>query len=253
MRQKREDIQSEEQAPGGSGSNTGGGTDDGDFVIGDGTIIENIQETVDNVKDTLTDAAIELSNRYNDPTFRDELSVSVDFTVSTEFRDDDLRPSGRMEYFANNDVTGYDDDGSTHCMFSYEDLDNCKRDDWTVKFTVWDERSGLHLLDVLPTGGGGPDPVWYRYENFPMGSNKEQEVSVKASCCLQGVMLRATDIAGNQAEMVADNNGGDRVDGLSDPAKYAIIAVSCIVGVALIGAGIYFCVYKKKYGAVPTS
>jgi hypothetical protein len=39
----------------------------------------------------------------------------------------------------------------------------------------------------------------FRYLNFPIGSTQEHEVVAIASCCTQGMKLRATDVAGVEA------------------------------------------------------
>ena len=38
-----------------------------------------------------------------------------------------------------------------------------------------------------------------RYPNFAMGSTHEHEIVAVASCCTQGMRLRATDVAGVEA------------------------------------------------------
>ena len=43
-----------------------------------------------------------------------------------------------------------------------------------------------------------------RHLNFPIGSNQEHEIIAVASCCTQGMKLRVTDVAGEEAELDAE-------------------------------------------------
>ncbi len=216
---------------GGSGSNTAG-------------------EVLDNIKDNVGNFIGNIANRGNDPTFRADLAVTVDFTVAAELEDDDS-PDGDIEYLESYDGGSESSENDGECEFEPDDLENCNKGDWYVKFKIQDEDSGLHLIQVLPTGGqGNPNSLFYRYDNFPIGSVNEHSVTVSASCCLEGVMLRATDVAGNQEEFVAENGGSS---GMSDGAKIAIIVICCVVGLGIIGAVLWFCVFKKRYSSVPTS
>ena len=58
-----------------------------------------------------------------------------------------------------------------------------------------------------------------RYTNFPIGATKEQEVVAEASCCIEKLRLRVTDVSGEVAEAHAvwDETGS----GLDATAIYA--------------------------------
>jgi len=46
--------------------------------------------------------------------------------------------------------------------------------------------------------------LFFRYINFPIGSVQEHEIIAVASCCTQGMKLRATDVAGVEAIQEAE-------------------------------------------------
>lgn len=50
-------------------------------------------------------------------------------------------------------------------------------------------------------------PTDFRYENFDLGTDDEQMVTVAASCCTEGMLVRISDIAGNVAEVEAKSSG----------------------------------------------
>ena len=52
--------------------------------------------------------------------------------------------------------------------------------------------------------------IWqpcYRYKNFHIGTNQEEEVVAGASCCLEKMRVRVFDVAGNLREETAYNGG----------------------------------------------
>ena len=88
-----------------------------------------------------------------------------------------------------------------------------------------------------------------RYTNFPIGTTKEQEVVAAASCCLEGIRLRVTDVAGKVGEQHAiwDGTGSG---GLSTTAIYAIIgACAAVVLIIVVVVAVVLC-KKYKYDAV---
>jgi hypothetical protein len=88
-----------------------------------------------------------------------------------------------------------------------------------------------------------------RYVNYPIGTTAEQTLMVQASCCYQSVLVRITDVAGNVAEVQA-NNGGTGTP-MSDGLFYGLIAGGVVLALIIIGVVAYFC--RRKYSAVPTN
>ncbi len=88
----------------------------------------------------------------------------------------------------------------------------------------------------------------FRYENFPVGTEKEFEVIAAGSCCLEGMVLELEDVSGNQEKIEADRDGTGTP--MSKGLMWGLI-IGAIILVILIGVAIYFC-YRKKYQAVPS-
>ncbi len=88
-----------------------------------------------------------------------------------------------------------------------------------------------------------------RYENFAIGTDKEYEVSLAMSCCLEGVEVKIEDVAGNQAKVEAENGGTGTP--MSKGLKWGLIGAAIAVVLILIGVGIFCC--KKKYSSLPGS
>ncbi len=90
---------------------------------------------------------------FNDPSFRTEVSLTIEFQVLSELDDDD-EPDTRLSYFAESD-----DDT---CQMEV-DSPSCQNEEWWVRIEMQDEDSGLNRIEVL---GKGPNanayPVYYR-------------------------------------------------------------------------------------------
>merc|ERR1712156_511348 len=81
---------------------------------------------------------------------------------------------------------------------------NCENEWWWAKFRIQDEDSGLQTVRVSPTGKDTyTEQVYYRHINFPIGTTTEREVYAAASCCIEGMRLEVTDVAGETAERYA--------------------------------------------------
>jgi hypothetical protein len=89
--------------------------------------------------------------------------------------------------------------------------------------------------------------VFFRHVNFPIGNTVEHEVVAAASCCIEGMRLLVTDVAGETAEAYAmwDGTGS----GLSMTTIYAIIG-GCAAGVLLIVIIVVAVVCRNKYSSV---
>jgi len=177
---------------------------------------------------------------YNDPSNKREVRSTVVFKVTDEMEEDDTEPWTKIEYGAeSDDETCTNGPGEPGCDLEY----------WWVKFRIQDEDSGLHLVDVKPGGKETyQNQVYYRYTNFPIGTTKEQEVVAAASCCLEGLRLRVTDVSGEVAEAHAiwDETGS----GLSATAIYAIIgACAAVVLIIVVVVAVVLC-KKYRYDAV---
>jgi len=179
---------------------------------------------------------------YNDPSNKREVRATVVFKVTDEMveDEDDTEPWTKIEYGAeSDDETCTNGPGEPGCDLEY----------WWVKFRIQDEDSGLHLIDVKPGGKETyQNQVYYRYTNFPIGTTKEQEVVAAASCCLEGLRLRVTDVSGEVAEAHAiwDETGS----GLSATAIYAIIgACAAVVLIIVVVVAVVLC-KKYRYDAV---
>eukprot|EP00093_Oithona_nana_P006503 06503.XXX_222917_221780_1 [CDS] Oithona nana genome sequencing. len=177
---------------------------------------------------------------YNDPSNKREVRATVVFKVTDEMVEDDTEPWTKIEYGAESeDETCTNGPGEPGCDLEY----------WWVKFRIQDEDSGLHLVDVKPGGKETyQNQVYYRYTNFPIGTTKEQEVVAAASCCLEGLRLRVTDVSGEVAEAHAiwDETGS----GLSTTAIYAIIgACAAVVLIIVVVVAVVLC-KKYRYDAV---
>ena len=93
----------------------------------------------------------------DDPSFRSELDITVELTVTTEEFEDETKPEVELHY--------YEEEGEEkNCKYEQDDLENCDKDTWWTRFVVKDEKSGLHTIKFVPTGGAAnPDSIYYRY------------------------------------------------------------------------------------------
>jgi len=108
------------------------------------------------------------------------------------------------------------------------------------------------LINVDPIGR---EPlgrrIYYRYLNFPLGSVQEHEIIAVASCCTQGMRLRATDVAGVEEALEAEWKGTGE-GGLSKTALWGIIGgVAAFVVIIVVIVVVVVC--RKKYSAVSTN
>jgi hypothetical protein len=94
--------------------------------------------------------------QFMDPSYRRDLSITVEFTVADELEDDD-DPWIKLYY-------GAEDDGET-CMYEPGDP-NCENDYWWVKFRIseeGDEESGLSEINIVSEGENMyGTPIYYR-------------------------------------------------------------------------------------------
>ncbi|TRY61670.1 hypothetical protein TCAL_16284 [Tigriopus californicus] len=135
------------------------------------------------------------------------------------------------------------------CSYTPEDA-NCYMDYWWVKFQVQDEESGLNTVQLSPIGTDKYNtPIYYRYENFNLGTDKEHDIVAAASCCLEGMILRLTDISGNQVEHEAYNSG---VGKEMSPGLFWGLIVGGIVVVIVIIVGVVMCCKKSGYNRAST-
>lgn len=88
-----------------------------------------------------------------------------------------------------------------------------------------------------------------RYENFAIGTDKEFEVVAAASCCLEGITMRVTDVAGNVAEVEAWN--GKTGTPMSKSLLYGLIGGGIALVIVIIVV-VVACCCKKRYTAVST-
>lgn len=187
------------------------------------------------------------SNQYhpggnNHASHRSFATVTLEFTITDaddDFEDDD-EPWTRVEYGA---------DSSDDTCTAKPGAPNCNSEWWWAKFRIQDEDSGLQTVRVMPTGKETYiNQVYYRYINFPIGTTTEREVYAAASCCIEGMRLTVTDVAGKTAERYAvfDGTGSG---GLSRTAIYAIIG-ACVGVVLIIIIVVVVVVCKNKYSEV---
>jgi len=188
------------------------------------------------------------SNQYNPGGWDDHASyrtlatVQLDFLITEPDDDfeDETEPWTKVEYGA---------DSADETCQAKPGEPNCEREIWWAKFRIQDEESGLHSVRVSPTGKDTyNDVVYYRHINFPIGTTTEREVYAAASCCIEGMRLEVTDVAGETAERYAvfDGTGSG---GLSNTAIYAIIG-ACVGVVLIIVIVIVVVVCKKQYSEV---
>ena len=145
----------------------------------------------------------------------------MEFTVTAEM-DDDSEPWVKLYY-------GAEEDEET-CRYEAGDP-NCYNDFWWVKIRMSDEgddESGLNEITITPEGQNIYDqPIYYRYSilrftydrtavpngnysrypNFPIGTTLEQELIASASCCIEKMVIRVTDVAGNVGEVRGTQGG----------------------------------------------
>ena len=69
----------------------------------------------------------------------------------------------------------------------------------------------------------------------------------EASCCLEGVIMRAVDVAGNEDETEAENGGTGTP--MSAGLKWGLIGAAIAVIIIIVVIVAVCC--KKKYSAVP--
>ena len=94
--------------------------------------------------------------------------------------------------------------------------------------------------------------LFSRYENFPIGTDGEYEIVAGASCCLEGIELRLTDVAGNQAEMYAQYDGYGTP--MSKGLKWGLIGGGIALAVIIIVVIVVCCCKKSGgYGGVSTN
>jgi len=101
-------------------------------------------------------------------------------------------------------------------------------------------------------GAGRSDlrqPIYWRYENFPLGTEREYKVEAGATCCYEGIQLRVTDVAGNTREVTAENGGTGTP--MSKGLKWGLIGAAIAVVLILVIVLIFCC--RKKYSSVATS
>ncbi|XP_059088540.1 putative uncharacterized protein DDB_G0282129 [Tigriopus californicus] len=181
-------------------------------------------------------------NNYNpnDPSRRRQLVITVEFTVTEDLRDTS-KPWTQLTYGAQTE--------EDTCSYTPEDA-NCYMDYWWVKFQVQDEESGLNTVQLSPIGTDKYNtPIYYRYENFNLGTDKEHDIVAAASCCLEGMILRLTDISGNQVEHEAYNSG---VGKEMSPGLFWGLIVGGIVVVIVIIVGVVMCCKKSGYNRAST-
>ena len=104
-------------------------------------------------------------DRWDDPSNRRQVSLTVEFTVAEPGRVDDRESSEpwiTSEYFATSQgETCHNTQSSKHDLY----MTNCKDQWWWVKFTTADTNSGLMSIDMdksKETGGNGR-PDWDRH------------------------------------------------------------------------------------------
>jgi len=174
--------------------------------------------------------------------YRTLATVTLEFTITEaddDFEDDD-EPWTKLEY-------GADSEDETCRVKPGEP--NCENEWWWAKFRVQDEDSGLQSIRVSPTGKDTyTHQVYFRHINFPIGTTTEREVYAAASCCIEGMRLTVTDVAGETAERYAvfDGTGSG---GLSNTTIYAIIG-ACVGVVLIIIIVVVVVVCKNKYSEV---
>jgi len=180
-------------------------------------------------------------NWNNDPANRDELEITVEYVVTTELVEDDTKPWADVEYRA--------DSSEETCQYGPSDLERCQNEWWDAKFKVQDEGTGLHLITVTNTGKPNyMNDVYYRYENFKVGTKNMHEIYARSVCCNEGMRLHVTDVAGNTADEYAvwDGTGS----GLTNTQIYIIIG--SVGGVIVLIAIILIVVFvTRKYSRVP--
>lgn len=176
---------------------------------------------------------------YNDPSFRMKMSVQIEFTVTAEL-DDEGEPDADIEYMP--DMNGQ------YCP-SKPGEPNCIDYFWWVKITTKDEKSGLNSVAVEPEGKiTTVSDVYYRYENWAVGTNKEYMVAAAASCCVEKMTIRITDVAGNTAELRAKN--GEKGSPMKPGLMWGLIGGG--IALVLIILIVVFVCYRKNYSPVST-
>lgn len=91
---------------------------------------------------------------YQDPSYKREVTTTVEFTVTTEPESDDSEPEIDLEYGA--------DDEDELCI-NGPGVAGCELQYWYAKFKVEDQESGLHVVKVVPEGKEMyQHPIYYR-------------------------------------------------------------------------------------------
>ncbi|XP_059097171.1 uncharacterized protein LOC131891575 isoform X2 [Tigriopus californicus] len=104
----------------------------------------------------------------------------------------------------------------------------CRNSTWGAKFVVRDRGVGLQSLDVQTMGRDSVKyPLFYKYDNFAIGSTANVIVIIKASCCVKGVSVTVTDLKGNQYSRDFTHQGNGSTSSTS-------VATTCAVALLLI-------------------
>ncbi|XP_059096926.1 uncharacterized protein LOC131891395 isoform X2 [Tigriopus californicus] len=102
----------------------------------------------------------------------------------------------------------------------------CENYKWHAEFEVQDEGVGLQSLNIQSMGRDPYTiPIFYKYENFDIGTTDDVALITDVSCCVEGVSITATDLKGNQVtkDFV---NGGNGAISASAPFAILLIALS---------------------------
>ena len=92
--------------------------------------------------------------QLNDPTYRREISITVEFLVEEELKDNE-KPWTKLSYVA--------DTKEDTCQVKPEDI-NCDREKWAVNVRMQDEKSGLLSVGAVRTGASTQnDEIFYKY------------------------------------------------------------------------------------------
>ncbi len=191
---------------------------------------------------------------YDDPSYVRQVELDGIFTVTTS------AGSTHTVDAASPDTS---DDRVEGCSVEWDEP-GCSSDKWWVRFKVRDEGVGLNNIEVSPINSNraasnaldDKDRIIYyrydlindfrnskstliysRYEKFPLGTTETVEVLAEASCCLEGITLRVTDLNNNEGLEDADNFEEDERDEQDDDdgAAATMAAPGLLALVALTG------------------
>ncbi len=178
-------------------------------------------------------------DKFDDPSFRTRVDLMVEFQVLSEMEEDDDEPDTELSYLAEND--------DETCQMETDDP-ACDEAEWWIRIRMQDQDSGLNRIQVAAgkaSANANDYPIYYRYENFPVGTDKEYEVILGMSCCLEGVEVRVEDVAGNRAKVEAENGGTGTP--MSKGLKWGLIGAAIAILLILIGVGV-FCCWRRNAG-----